>query len=1085
MATKRRQGRGSATAPAVHTRVPHGASILLPLALLMILAASPAAAQHSVTGRVTDAETGAGLAGVQISIPGTALGTLSSVDGRYQINAPSPTAVLSFTRLGYAPQQVPIESRTEINVQLASSAVELEGIVAIGYGEARRATLTESVGVVQASEIQRTTVASPDQAIQGRVSGVQVTTESGIPGAPVAMRVRGVGTVGNSQPLFVVDGVPVGKGTAGTSSPLATINPNDIESISVLKDASAASVYGMQAANGVVLIQTKRGQLGRPTIQYDGYYGVQRFPGYYNMNDASSWLALEREAIDAENAYFNRDPGSADYVLQHPDLREGSSVLPQLLARNTDWTRIGIHNNAPITNHNVAISGAGEGVSYYVSGGFYQQDAIVDKWDLRRFSFRANSEFDVTSWFRLGENFSVSNQSTLRGAANYGDGTILNNLLQQPPIFLAHDPALVSPTNPDGLTGNYLTGGFARPNLNSTNQLVDVTDRVTRVLGSVFGEVDLVEGLTLRSQNSVDYGISNQYFWQPSLTNEMTGFARAEIAEDIRGDNYTLVSTNTANYTNTFGNHGLELLGGLETNISRGNSLSLQTSGFVNTQYELRRIVSLGDQVLKKGGGASEVNRVGYFGRLNYQYDDKYLLTATVRRDGVSTFAPGNQWGTFPAFSVGWRLTEEPWFNVSWIDELKLRGGWGQLGNSEIIGGEYPQYLSVLLWADYEIGGQVQLAPTPQPRLANAGLSWETNETTDVGVETILLDGRADLAVTYYRRDTKDFLLGIPVPILSGFTSAPVNVGSVRNSGWELQAGYNTVLANDLQLGISANLTTVNNELVSLTDGVYEYQQDDVYRTEVGRPIGFFYGYETCGVHQSDAAASAIPDNTTGGNAPRAGDMCFRDLRGGYERDDDGRPVETPPDNQITVADRTYLGKTIPDAYYGINLNAVFRNFDVTAFFTGVTGVQAYNLVRRNLESMAGGGGNQLASTANRWTPDQPGNTMPRAIGSDPADNTRFSDRWVEDADYFRLKTLQVGYTLPAGLLGANVRNTRLYLSATNLWTVTDYSGLDPEFTTRGNAFNAANNQSQLGARTDDGNVPQPRMFQIGVSTTF
>jgi hypothetical protein len=419
---------------------------------------------------------------------------------------------------------------------------------------------------------------------------------------------------------------------------------------------------------------------------------------------------------------------------------------------------------------------------------------------------------------------------------------------------------------------------------------------------------------------------------------------------------------------------------------------------------------------------------------------------------------------------------------VPWIDELKIRGSWGQLGNSDIAGGAYPQYVSVLLWADYEIGGQVQLAPTPQPRLANPELSWETNETFDFGFESALFGNAVDFTATYYRRDTENFLLNIPVPVLSGFTSAPINVGSMRNSGFEFEAGYNTVLANDLQLGISGNLTTVNNELVSLTEGVQEYNQSGgVYRTAIGFPVGYFYGYKTCGVHQTDAAAAQIPDNTTGANQPRAGDMCFQDING---RNSEGQ-LTGAPDGRITTDDRTYLGKTIPDAYYGINLNGAFRNFDATAFFTGVVGVQAYNSVRQNLERMAGGGGNQLATTQNRWTPDNPSNSMPRAIGGDPAGNARFSDRWVEDSDYLRLKMLQVGYRIPDTFLRGLARNTRVYVSATNLWTLTDYTGLDPEFTTRGNSFNQANNQSQLGSGTDDGNVPQPRMFQVGVSTSF
>lgn len=1043
--------------------------ILLSAAVLVVIAAPAWAQEHRISGQVTAEDTGQPLAGVQVVVEGTSVSVLTGNDGRYVLTAPSSTGALVFTGLGYAERQLPFDGQDVVNVTLEVSALLLDEIVTIGYGEKRRATMTESIGTVSAAEIGKATIASPDQAIQGRVPGVQVTTESGIPGAPVAMRVRGVGTVGNAQPLFVIDGVPVGKGMAGTASPLATLNASDIESISVLRDASAAAVYGMQSSNGVVLIETRRGSFGEPTIRYDGYTGVQRFPQYYSLNGAQAWLDLEREGIDAANAYFGRSPSDAEYVEQHPDLQDGSPVLGELLARNTDWSRVAVDNNAPIMNHNLSVSGASDRLSYYVSAGYFAQDAIVDKWDLKRYSFRANSEYQVTDRLRIGETFSLSNQVTHRGAANYGDGTILNNTLQQPPIFLTHDPALITPTNPEGLTGNFQTAGFSKPNLNSTNQLVDVNDRITRVLGSLYGELEVIDGLTLRSQNSVDYVVGNQYFWQAGFSNEMTGFERPELAEDIRNDGTTIVSTNTLTYNTLLGNHALTVLGGIEANQTSNNSLSLQTTGFLNQEFPIRRIVHLGDVVLKKGGGAGEQNRLGYFGRLTYNFLDRYLLTATLRRDGVSTFAPGHQWGTFPAVSAGWRISEESFFNVPWINELKLRGSWGQAGNSEIPGGEYPQFVSVLLWAEYQIGNEIRLAPTPQPRLANEELTWETNETLDFGFESSLFNNAVDLALTWYRRDTRDFLLGIPVPVASGFTEAPINVGNMVNKGIELQAAFNTRLYDAVDLRLSGNLTTVRNRLTSLTEGVEEYNSEEIYRTAVGQPVGYFYGYKTCGVFQT---GQEIPytDNTTGVNQPQSGDMCFQDL------DDD---------ELITPDDRTYLGKTIPDMYFGFNVDAVFGRFDMSAYFNGVIGVQKYNALRRELETMGGGGENMLTTTQDRWTPDNPSNTMPRAIMGDPAGNARLSDRWVEDGDYLRLKTLQVGYTLPDNLFGGAITNTRVYVSATNLWTQTDYSGLDPEFASRGNAFNAAENHSQLRAGTDDGNVPQPRMFQIGVSTSF
>ncbi|HET8654554.1 MAG TPA: TonB-dependent receptor [Longimicrobiaceae bacterium] len=1066
-------------------------ALLCGLAFVPLQVGLAAAQQKQVSGRVTSSVGNEPLSGVQVVVSGHPnVGTQTDQTGHYTLTVPAGSDSLSFSMIGYATEVAPIAGSSVVDMIMTPQAQQLTGLVVIGYGAKKKANLTESVGVVNTQEIQKVTVATPEAAIQGRVSGARVTTESGIPGAPVSIRIRGVGTVGNTQPLYVIDGVPVGQGIAGTASPLSTISPSDIESISVLKDASAAAVYGNQAANGVVLITTKRGKYGRPTIHYDGYYGVQQFPKYIDMANAQQWLAIQQDEVANYNSYFGYQPGSPDYRVLNPDLQEGSPVLASLLARNTDWTHIGIHDNAPITNHTISVSGASDQVNYYVSGAFFQQDAITQKWNLQRYNFRANSDFNITDRFRVGETFTISNNVTLRGSQNYGDGTLLNNLLGQPPIFVAYDTSLVSPTNPQGLSGNFQTAGIAIPNLNSTNQLQDVTDRLTRVLGDIHGEFDILPGLTIRSQNSLDYNTADTYNWQGNFTLPATGYARSPIAEDARGDAYTVVSTNTLKYGTSFGNSTLDLLAGMEANMSRNNSLSLQATDFVNDLYTLRRIPALGNTVLKRGGGAGEQNRLGYIGRASYNYADRYLLTGSIRRDGVSTFAPGHQWGTFPAFSAGWRISNEKFFHVPWIDELMIRGSWGQLGNSNIIGGDYPQYIGVNLWADYEIGGAVQLAPTPREVLANSSLTWETDQTTDFGFTSQLFHNSTNFSATYYQRDTKNFLVNVPVANVVGFKSAPINVGHVRNSGFEFEGGYNTRIAHAVDFGVDANLTTVKNELVSLTKDVYEYTQNGAYRTAVGEPIGYFYGYKTCGVYQSDPG-DAAPTDKVSNHQPGAGDMCFVDLQGAPVTDSLG-VHQTPPDGQITSDDRTYLGKTIPDFYYGVNFTAGLKNWDFTAFFSGVQGVQAYNQLRQNLESMSGAGNTTAAAAENRWTPTNPSNTVPRAISGDPAGNNRFSDRWIEDASYLRLKTLQIGYTLPASLLNGRLGNTRIYVSGTNLWTLTNYKGIDPEFTTAGSSYGTvlsggygSQNGSQLGARTDTGNVPQPRMFQVGLSTTF
>jgi TonB-linked SusC/RagA family outer membrane protein len=472
--------------------------------------------------------------------------------------------------------------------------------------------------------------------------------------------------------------------------------------------------------------------------------------------------------------------------------------------------------------------------------------------------------------------------------------------------------------------------------------------------------------------------------------------------------------------------------------------------------------------------------RASYFGRISYDYNQKYLLTGTIRRDGASTFAPGHQWGTFPSVSAGWRITEEPFFNVPWINELKLRGSWGQLGNSSIEGGAYPHLLAVALQSTYTLNGTAwtEDVPIPLPRFPNPALTWESTTTTDVGFEASFFNHAFDFAATYYNRNTSDFLLNVDLPASSGFIRSPFNSGEVNNRGIELEAGYRMPrLVPDLDLHISGNFTTVRNRLLSLSDEIEAYTPPGdggvqsfaaQYRTAPDRPVGFFYGFQTCGVYQTAAEAAQAPiDRTIGGRRPQAGDMCFVD------RDGDG---------EITEADRTYLGKNIPGFYYGLNLNANFRRFDLTAFFNGVGDVQLYNQVRRDLEGMWGGGDNFAASTQNRWRPDNPSTTMPRAIAGDPVGNARYSDRWIENGSFFRLRTLQLGYTMPQGFLGT--QNTRVYLSAQNLLTITPYSGYDPEFTTTIDHWRSRNDLA-LFQGTDTGDMPQPRVFQIGVSTAF
>ncbi len=1051
----------------------------LPVLTLLLLWMAPAQAQQQITGRVTAAGSGEPIAGAYVRLRGHSASVRTDASGRYTLAVPSASGVLVFSRIGFASREVPFESQAVVDAVLSPAAIELDQLVVVGYGEKSRATLTESVGTISSDEIRQIPIASPEVAIQSRVSGVQVQQESGNPGAPVAVRIRGVGTVGNTQPLFVVDGLPVGRADDPTSSPLRTISPEDIESISVLKDASAAAVYGVQAANGVVLIQTRRGRAAKPTVEYRMSAGVQNFPKRYHMLNSAQWFDLGQQSFDNYNAQFRYTPDSSSY-------RKFSTWLvaqkPQLLTRNTDWQDVVAVPNAPLMDQSLSVSGASDRTTYYVSAGYYRQDPIISKWNFRRLNFRVNSDYRVNDRVRFGESFGISDAWTLRGQNDGYNGQLLVNALRLPPFFRYRDDDGSVPGNRYGYTGNAefaTNAGLTFGNEPALNQLVQLRDRHVHVLGGLFAELNPVPGLTLRSQASLDYGVTRNTGFSPSYTLAEIGLDRGDFDTENRSDATSLVWTNTVTYVRAIGRHGFNLIGGTEMQQSQWDGTSVGTTNLITFDPAFVAVPTTGNSLLNLPGGfAGKRAFLGFLGRLSYNYADKYLATVSLRRDGASTFAPEHRWGTFPAVSAGWRISQEPFFKVPWISELKLRGSWGQLGNSEVPGAEYPHLFQVITTPDYGLNGQtVVRAPAPRG-FVNRNLVWETNETVDFGVESGLFQNRVFFSATYYRRNTKNFLVNVPVSYTSGFSmnevygnfaaTAPVNSGLVRNTGVELEGGYSFTLPAGLDVRLSGNLTTVRNTMVALAPGLKEYSQNSAYRTAVGYPIDFFYGYKTCGIYQTaTAAAAAPPDLNISNNRPQAGDLCFQDIDG---------------NDTLDARDRTYLGKAIPDFYYGLTLNASYRHFDLSLFFSGVGGVQKFDTTAMLLESVSGGGANRSVAVLDHWTPTNPSNTMPRAIVGDPNKNDRQSDRWIRDAHYFRLRNAQIGYTLPPGLWGLN--STRVWVSATNLFTLTPYSGLDPEFTTSID-YSRSRNGIQQQAGTDFGNTPLPRTFQVGVTTSF
>ncbi|HLL44286.1 MAG TPA: TonB-dependent receptor [Segetibacter sp.] len=1047
----------------------------------LILAGSALSAQNTVSGRVVDSAN-AGISRVSVSVRGTQRGTVTDAGGNFRVSA-SPGEVLVISYLGYVTQEIPVRGSRAVNVTLSPDARQLSDVVVVGYGQKNRKLLTESISTVGSKELQRLPVASADAAMQGRVSGVQITNVDGSPGSPVAVRVRGVGTVGNTQPLFVIDGIPVGNNGGVNTNPLSTLNPSDIENISVLKDASSAAIYGMRAANGVVLITTKRGKTGRPRVTLDAYYGIQQFRRRLQVNNTQQYVALAEEALNNRNKQDSLFPGDEGYRVLHRDLIADSAN--NVLGINTDWQEATINKNAPVANYNLGVSGGTENANYFFSLGYFNQEAITKRWDLQRYTVRANSDYKIGSRLKIGQTLALSFQEVKRGMNGGGDGYLYANNLSMPPFFKIYDDENKIPGNRYGYNGNANVAGFTIGNQLALNEIVVNTDHNYRLLGGIYGELELIKGLKYRSAASVDFSFGRDTRWQPGYTAAEIGFGReANNYSDNRSQGYTQVFTNTLTFDRSVGEHSFNVLAGVEYQKIRGNNLSYNGTNFQSTDPSFYQNVANGrgsnGQFANAGASLYNEAYASYFGRLSYNYREKYLLTATFRNDGTSRFAPENRFGKFPSVSAAWRVSEESFFqNLPVISSLKLRGSWGQLGNSNT--SSFPYIARVSFTPQYPLNGVPSQAPIP-PSLPNPRIGWETVKSFDFGFDASFFNNKASLLATYYRRNTTNFLYTLPVPFTSGFGGSDVNVGNVQNTGVELEVTYNTRIARKVNFNIGGNLTTVKNRLVALAQGVEEYTTGGAYRTAVGYPIGYFYGYRMLGIYQDEAqAAGAVPDNVAGANTPRPGDAIFEDNNGPLEGSPNGKQFSGKPDSLITPEDRTYLGKTIPDFYYGINLDANYNGFDLSVLFQGVSGIQVYNQLRQNLEGLGGPGRNQLATTANRWKGPGTSNTMPRAIDGDPYQNNRISNRFIENAGFLRFKNIQIGYSLPQELLSKTkaFRSARIYIGATNLFTITKYTGLDPEVITFGNVT------TQTESGTDLGSTPQPRTFQVGLQVSF
>lgn len=1017
----------------------------LTVMFMIVLGVQSGYSQTVISGTVTD-ETGA-LPGVNVVVQGTSIGTVTDFDGNYSINAPEGATTLVFSYIGYTTQQVPISGRSTINVTMSEDAQALSEVVVVGYGTQRKADLTGAVGSIGAADIVSKPITSPDQALAGTISGVNITNRSGDPGAPISVNIRGIGTPGVNDPLWVIDGVPIVQTTNITvntssttdSNPLAGLNANDIESIDVLKDAASTAIYGARAANGVIIVTTKRGKTGDARVTYDGYAS----------------FASARDKIDVLN------------VEQYIDIQNqlGIDVSEFSGQPFVDWQDL-IFKTGFVQNHNVTVSGGTEKANYFISGGYMDQEGIERAQAFARYSLKANSDINVGSRLKFGQSLLIS-QTDRQVQSEPGIYAGFNSALNAPYYQPYGDGAfgynpILPETVGDGSATNYL--------FNTDDRFTKTTIQTRKVLGNFYGELEIMEGLRARTSLGLDYNVGvGEYLTTDAVLDNSTGTSLLVSSRPIE---LTLTTAATLQYDKTIGgDHNIGALFGFEQTKFRFDKVRLQGRDLFNINF-----AATGTTV----AGANEADLwtlQGWLGRLTYNYKGKYLATFNIRRDATSRFAEENRDQVFPSLSVGWRITDEEFFNKQegdFIDDIKIRAGWGQSGN-QFTGLNFAFLSAIDNNIRYVIGDDQQTIVAPAPTtFANEDLKWETSTQYDIGVDASFLNGKLTMTADYFDKTTEDVLLGLPLPFASGFfLPADANIGEIKNSGIEFSFNWNNTVGEDFKYGLGGNITTVKNEVTDLgqiPQIITGIGGSSTHRTIVGESLGHFFGYKTDGLYQTDAeAAAALPD---AGGTPSAGDIRFVDVNG---------------DGQINAEDRTIIGSPFPKFFYGVSFNAEYKGLDFSVNLRGVGNKQVYNSARVALEGMTGQN-NFSTQVLDRWNGQGSTNSSsnPRLAPGDPNGNNRFSDRWVEDAGYLRIQNISVGYSLPPETLRSwtddFISNLRIYIGAQNLATFTKYSGYDPEV---GRTQSFQKGDFTLATGQDGGASPLPRIIQLGLSVSF
>ena len=1038
-----------------------------------------------IRGKITDSTNGQPLIGVTVQIKGSNIGTTTGPDGTFSLDVPE-NAVLQISYVGYVPREMVAGKQSFLAIALSPTSTGLNQVVVIGYGSREKKDVTTSISTINADQISKSGTVSPEFAMQGRMPGVYVSGNTGSPLDRPTIQIRGVNTWGVSSPLYVIDGVPVtelGAGIEGQDARVADIrspinimsmiSPDDIASISVLKDASAAAIYGVRAANGVVLITTKSGQKGKPRISFNARYGIQQVTKKWHTLNTQQYVNFYKQSYAANPAFVLDpwfDPSSSQYL--------GNTQ------QSYDWQTPLVNKNAPTQDYSLRVSGGSDHTDYDFSLGYNNTESSLLYQRLERYSVAMKVNSQVTPWLKVGVNNRLAYEQD-----NDNNGPDLSDLAMTPPwqpiyadgpdYLEGYAPVVVGYNNSGAWDNTKLYGDGTRINTYGMSALTYRHYNFVRDLGSTYVELDPVKGLKIKGSVNVDWFRQRRFEFLNYLSNYFSytaGDPKQFGGGTSTGDynirdivNFNLVKELSVTYDRDFGGHHINLL--LDGMNQQFNASYVSPESQYNTTT---------DPSLLNLGGANQYTLVqsdrfrwalaSVMGRLGYNYRSKYYLDFTVRRDGSSRFAPENRWGTFPAASAAWRLTSEPFLReVTWLNDLKFRIGWGKLGNQEVRPMAYVSAISDLpMFAfgslpggdgigNYQTGAAMFSFPNPD-------LQWEKTTTSNIGFDAVLFNN-LNLTAEYYHKLTDGILQETPIPPSVGSIENPVaNIASVLNEGFEFSADYSGKLSKNWGFSVGGNFSTTRNKVLKTYEDIPF--NTAVGRIEEGYPVNYIYGFKVGGMFQESKEAADYDNrvkDTYVSQDHQPGDLWFQDINGQPSK---GHPFYTPgADSVIDNYDQTYLGSAIPKFFYGFNVGLTYKTFDFSAFFQGVGGVHKYSTVLMNLENTGTRGNNMITEVLQAWTPENTHTSIPRAVVNDPEANGRTSSRFVGNAAYLRFANTQLGYTLPKGLYHSlgGLENLRVYLSASNLFVITQWKGLDPE----------------------NDNNPMPRVITFGISGRF